>query len=220
VAGPARTVVCLHGLGRTSADWDGVRAALSRFGHLVTPDLPRDPSAALAAVEAATLPGAIVIGHSMGGVLALRMQAGRSRPLAALVLTDSFFPPARNGRGTFESVRGYLSHRVAYVKALRSRAGAQGAGVPRSGNLDALAGLVRLAVRRPEFDAAGAAVDAPVLVVHARDDYHVPVDFAEAAVGRHPGWELAELPVGGHHAHVTEPGLWLSAVVPFLERLG
>ncbi len=160
-----------------------------------------------------------MIAHSIGGVLALRMQARDPRPPAALVLTDAFFPPARNGRGTLETARDYAAHRLAYLRAMRSRAGAPSADVPRAGNLGALAGLVRLAVRRREFDSAGDAVGAPVLVVHARDDHHVPIDFAEAAVARHPGWQLAVLPRGGHHAHVTEPGLWLGAVVPFLERL-
>jgi pimeloyl-ACP methyl ester carboxylesterase len=215
----AREVVCLHGLGRTSADWEGVRPGLERFGGLIAPELPRDPALALAAVEAATPAGAIVVGHSMGGVLALRMQAREPPPLAALVLTDAFFPPARNGRSSLESARDYLAHRVAYVRALRTRAGAPSAAVPRSGNLGALGSLVRLALRRPKFDAAADAVGAPVLVVHARDDHHVPLDFAIAAVGRHPGWDLAVLPRGGHHAHVTEPALWLAAVAPFLERL-
>jgi esterase len=190
---------------------------LRRIGELTAPDRPRDPAAALAAVEAATPPGAIVIGHSIGGVLALRMQARAPRPLAALVLSDSFFPPARHGRGTIESARDYAAHRVAYLRGVRGRAGAPSPASPRSGGLGALAGLVRLAVRRREFDAAAEAVGAPVLVVHARDDHHVPIAFAEAAVERHPGWRLAVLPSGGHHAHVTGPELWLAAVLPFLE---
>ena len=124
----------------------------------------------------------------------MRMQARDPRPPAALVLTDAFFPPARNGRGTLESARDYAAHRLAYLRAMRSRAGAPSADVPRAGNLDALAGLVRLAVRRREFDSAGEAVGAPVLVVHARDDHHVPIDFAEAAVARHPGWRAGHPP--------------------------
>jgi pimeloyl-[acyl-carrier protein] methyl ester esterase len=213
----SREVVCLHGLGRTPADWDGVAPGLAWFGEVRTPTLPRVPGAALEIAAAAVPPGAIVVGHSIGGVLALRMQAREARPLTALVLTDAFFPPARNGRGTIASVRDYGRHRVAYVRGVRDRAGAPSVGTPRSGNLGALAGLVRLALRRREFDAAAAAVGAPVLVVHARDDHHVPIDFAAAAVARRPGWRLAVLPRGGHHAHVTEPTLWLDAVTPFLE---
>jgi pimeloyl-ACP methyl ester carboxylesterase len=60
-------------------------------------------------------------------------------------------------------------------------------------------------------------VTAPVLVVHARDDHHVPVDFALAAVARHPGWEIRTLDRGGHHAHVTEPGLWSDTITPWLD---
>jgi pimeloyl-ACP methyl ester carboxylesterase len=32
-AGAPLTVVCLHGLGRTPADWDGVRGALERVAE-------------------------------------------------------------------------------------------------------------------------------------------------------------------------------------------
>jgi hypothetical protein len=59
----------------------------------------------------------------------------------------------------------------------------------------------------------------PVLVIHARDDHHVPLDFALAAVARHPDWAITVLDRGGHHAHVTESGLWLEAEVPFPEHL-
>lgn len=84
----AREVVCLHGLGRSPSDWDGVRGGLERFGTVVTPNLPRSPDRALDAVDAAVPPGAILIGHSIGGVLALRLARERPRPLAALILSD------------------------------------------------------------------------------------------------------------------------------------
>jgi pimeloyl-ACP methyl ester carboxylesterase len=214
----AREVVCLHGLGRSPADWDGVRGGLERFGRVVTPALPRSPARALEVVDAAVSPGAIVVGHSIGGVLALRLARERPRPLAALILSDCFFPPARNGRGTAATLRDYGAHRVAYVRGLRGRSGAPVATSSRSGGPAALAGLIRLGLNRGEFDADADAVAAPVLVVHARDDHHVPIDFALAAVARHPGWEIRVLDRGGHHAHVTRPGEWLEAVSPWLDR--
>ncbi len=218
VGGPpaTREVVCLHGLGRSPADWDGVRAGLGDFGEVRAPKLPREPGAALKVVDAAIGPRAIVIGHSIGGVLALRLARERPRPLAALVLSDCFFPPARNGRSTFATARDYGAHRLAYLRALRGRAGAPIEASSRAGGLAALAGLARLGLRRADFDAAADAVAAPVLVVHARDDHHVPIDFALAAAARHPTWELRALDQGGHHAHVTRPGPWLEAVVPWL----
>jgi pimeloyl-ACP methyl ester carboxylesterase len=222
VGGPpaAREIVCLHGLGRSPSDWDGVRGGLERFGRVVTPSLPRSPDRALEIADAAVAPGAIVVGHSFGGVLALRLARERPRPLAALVLSDCFFPPARNGRGTLATLRDYGSHRVAYVRARRGRSGAPVEAGSRSGGMAALAGLARMGLHRAEFDADADSVAAPVLVVHARDDHHVPLDFALAAVARHPGWSITVLEQGGHHVHVTEPGLWLEAVAPFLDRLG
>jgi 3-oxoadipate enol-lactonase len=222
VAGPSRgrEVVCLHGLGRSPADWDGVRAGLERFGEVVAPGLPRAPERAIEVADEAVSPGAIVVGHSFGGVLALRLAQERPGRLGALVLTDCFFPPARNGRGTLATLRDYGSHRLAYVQGLRGRSGAPVEASPRSGGLAALTGLVRMGLRRGEFDAVADAVEAPVLVVHARDDHHVPIDFALAATARHPAWKIAVLDRGGHHAHVTEPALWLQAVVPFIAHRG
>jgi pimeloyl-ACP methyl ester carboxylesterase len=215
-AAPEREVVCLHGLGRSPADWDGVRAGLERFGNVVAPSLQRAPAQALEVADAAVSPGAIVVGHSIGGVLALRLARERPRPLTALILSDCFFPPARNGRGTAATLRDYGAHRVAYLRALRSRSGAPIEASSRSGGLSALAGLVRLGLRRDEFDADADSLAAPVLVVHGRDDHHVPIDFALAAVARHPGWEMRTLDRGGHHAQVTEPEAWLEAVSPWL----
>lgn len=216
---PARRVVCLHGLGRSPSDLDGVRAGLERFGEVVAPSLPRAPDRALAAADDAIAPNSIVIGHSFGGVLALRLAHDRPRPLTALVLTDCFFPPARNGRTTLATLRDYGAHRIAYLRGLRDRSGAPLEPGPRSGGLSALAALLRLGAHRAEFDATAEAIASPVLVVHARDDHHVPLDFALAAAARHPGWELSVLDRGGHHAHVTEPALWLGAVDPFLADL-
>jgi pimeloyl-ACP methyl ester carboxylesterase len=57
-----------------------------------------------------------------------------------------------------------------------------------------------------------------VLVLHAADDHYVPLDFALAAVARHPAWEIAVLDHGGHYPQVSYPTDWLAVVVPWLER--
>ena len=59
---------------------------------------------------------------------------------------------------------------------------------------------------------------APVLVVHARDDHHVPFDYALAAARGRPGWAVRILDRGGHHAHVRYPDAWLDAITPWLTR--
>ena len=189
-------------------------AALGPAWTVRAPALPARPEAALAAVDAAMAPGDLVLAHSMGAVVALRALARRPRPVAGLVLTGAFFPPARNGRTTAASVRDYLGHRVALGREL---ARGRGDGAERTaGSPRALALLLRQAAGR---DRAEPTPDVPVLVVHARDDHHVPVDFAIAATARHPRWTLRLLDSGGHHAHVTRPEAWVDAVRPWLDGL-
>lgn len=88
MAGP--DLLLLHGLGGTGAVWDGVRDVLSARwpGEVVAPDLPGHGTAppleaysfdALAAAVAATLDRSrsyAVLGHSLGGVVALSLAGG------------------------------------------------------------------------------------------------------------------------------------------------
>ena len=55
-----------------------------------------------------------------------------------------------------------------------------------------------------------------VLVVHARNDHYVPIDFAEAAAERNPDWDLRVLETGGHYPHLDAPAAWLDEVLPWL----
>ena len=84
---------------------------------------------------------------------------------------------------------------------------------PSGGSARALASLARIATQpdrlRVELDS--------VVVIHARDDHHVPIDFALAAAGRED-WAVTVLERGGHHPHVDDPERWLAAAVPWLAR--
>jgi pimeloyl-ACP methyl ester carboxylesterase len=212
---PALTIVCLHGLGRSAADWDGVRGGLEAFGDVLAPELAREPAEARRRAGAAIAPGSIVVGHSLGGVLALQLAGAASRAPRAVILTGCFFPPARNGRTAGATARDYVAHRVAYVGSLERR----GAGrESRAGTARALASLVSLTIHRRRFDATIAAIRCPVLVLHTRDDHHVPFDFA-AAAARSASWDLRVLDRGGHHAHVVTPEAWIDAVGPWLSSL-
>ncbi len=98
------TLLLLHGMGASGMVWKGVVAeAREAFGRIVVPDLPghgRSPWAeeytfASMAREVATLVGQIdarhvtVVGHSMGGVVALELATGR----------HGFLPEAVHGIG-------------------------------------------------------------------------------------------------------------------------
>jgi pimeloyl-ACP methyl ester carboxylesterase len=120
-AGPvaAPTVVLVHGLGDKAArDWDGLIAVLARDHHVVTFDLPGFGRSSkgnelyspenyaaflryLVVEHIRTRPFSLV-GHSMGGAIALRYAARYPQDVTALVLVD---------------VPGIL-HRMAYSKHL------------------------------------------------------------------------------------------------------
>jgi pimeloyl-ACP methyl ester carboxylesterase len=205
-------IVCLHGLGRTPADWDGVRGRLGSFGDVIAPQLPMAATAGLELLDRLLVPGSIVVAHSMGAVLAMRLAATRPRPLRAAVLTGCFFAPARNGRTTAATIRDYGSHRIAFLADTRRRRIQRAA----RGSLTPLALLVRQAVRARSFEVAFENTTGSVLVVHARDDHYVPVDFAMAAAQRHPTWDLRVLAEGGHHAHVSRPDSWSDVIDAWL----
>ena len=208
-----RSIVCLHGLRRSPADWDGVIAEMPSSWAHYAPALPPDPALALQVADGSIADGDVVFAHSMGAVIALRLLEARPRDVAALVLTGSFFPPARNGRSLRSTTRDYLAHRVAYLHAARRRpTDTQSAGTRR-----ALASLVRQAVRPRGGPPEWLGRPIPVLVVHAGDDHHVPVDFAIAAAARHPSWTRGVFDTGGHHLHVSRSAEWLARVSPWLD---
>jgi pimeloyl-ACP methyl ester carboxylesterase len=101
------------------ADWDGVRPELARFGDVVTPRIPNSPKRALGVIDAVITPASIVIGHSIGAVLAMRLVQERPVRLRAAILTGGFFAPARNGRTLMASLADYAGHRIAFVRASR-----------------------------------------------------------------------------------------------------
>jgi fermentation-respiration switch protein FrsA (DUF1100 family) len=135
----------------------------------------------------------------MGGVLALRLAQARTRPLRALIVTGCFFPPARNRRALTTAVADYAAHRLAFA---RDAIGGRGDRTPSDGSARALGSLMRQIATPRSSEAMLSSVAEPVLVVHARDDHHVPVDYALAAARGRPGWTVRILERGGHHAHL------------------
>jgi pimeloyl-ACP methyl ester carboxylesterase len=208
-------LVCLHGLGRSPSDWNAVRERLAAFGPVATPQLPRDVKDALRLASAATPDGAILVGHSLGAVIALLMAAERGTAIGGVIASSPFFPPARNGRSLPATLADYAAHRVAFV---RQRQDHRLVG-SKAGGVRGLGFLVNTAMHPSGFRAMTEAIESPVLVVHAADDHYVPVDFTLAAAGAHPEWKMVVLDAGGHYPHVTHPREWSAVIEPWLASL-
>ena len=205
-------IVCLHGLGRSASDWDSVRDGLTALGEVSAPDLGRAGQAD--SISTSELrPGKVLVGHSLGAVLALRLASG-SASVRGLIMTSGFYPPGRNDQSYATAMGVYARHRVAVAKALVSE-GAR----PRRGGARALTPLALMGLRPARFHRLAAGVRVPVLVVHGDEDHHVPIDFMFAATRRYPTWDVRVLAGGGHHVHVDQPDDWLAITTPWLREL-
>lgn len=111
--------VLLHGLGGSHLNWMSVGPELARSFHVLAPDLPgfgRSPSAGRQASIAANVrvveelirgvagAPALLMGNSMGGLIALGVAAGRSDLLSGLVLVDPALPIPRGELFRFDPV--------------------------------------------------------------------------------------------------------------------
>jgi pimeloyl-ACP methyl ester carboxylesterase len=194
-----RTIVCMSGIAATPGEWDAVMPALRAYGPVVT-ILPATGSL-------------ILVGHSEGGVRALRTAAAQPHRVHAVVVASGFFPPARAGRPMASAALDYGRHRLAYVREVarrdrRPRPSRRGAGQ--------LAALARLGLRPAAFRRLADAVRCPVLVIHGDQDHVVPIAFARAAVAAHPAWTLRELAGAGHNPHRDRPDEWAAAVTEWI----
>jgi pimeloyl-ACP methyl ester carboxylesterase len=155
----------------------------------------------------------ILVGHSQGGVEALRIAAGQPDRVGAVILTSSFFPPARAGRSRAAAALDYVHHRVLYV---RERAAGRRASRPTWRGARQMAAVARLGIRPGAYHRLAGAVRCPVLVIHGDRDHVVPVAFARAAVAAHPDWTIRELRAAGHRPHRDQPQAWADVATRWL----
>jgi pimeloyl-ACP methyl ester carboxylesterase len=114
-SGSGPTLLCLHGLFLDNSTWNGVRARLSDRYRVVTADLPGfgasekpHPSRFLYTVEAFAevvadlyagleLGRATLVGHCLGGSIAITVAARHPELVSELVLLDPLVEPPRLG---------------------------------------------------------------------------------------------------------------------------
>lgn len=207
--------ICVAGRGRPAADWDAVGSRLADRGEVVALDLRGCSAAELRRVARDRAPGtAVLVGHSMGAVLAMEAAAAQPQLFAGLIMTDGFYPPSRSGRSFAATAADYAGHRLLFA------AGAVGRRRHRSSRVEAprLRSLMSMGFRPATFHRLADQVSCPVLMVHGARDHHVPPAFAVGAAVRHPAWKLRMIDAG-HFPHRDAPGRWLAAVEGWLDEL-
>ena len=157
----------------------------------------------------------VVVGHSFGGKVALRLQQLMPERIDRLVLTGVplLDRKDRRTRPAFTYRLGRRLHRAGLLgeermEALRMRYGSSdyraASGVMRGV-------LVRVLAERYEDELP--AVTCPVVLLWGADDQEVPVEVAERAVELLPDATLEVLEGVGHLAPLEAPGAILGALV-------
>jgi len=236
---PAQVLV-LHGWRRSHGDFSAVVGPDSAAGPLGSwaPDLPGfgsspAPSSVWGSPEyaGALVPlleegggspePVVVLGHSLGGRVALSLAAARPDLVRALVLTGAPVGPRTDSSGR-RPPPGYRLVRALHRRGLLSEARME-RGRQRHGSADYRAAegvmrevLVRLVNER--YEESLAAIRCPVELVWGDDDAEVPVAAARALAAALPGATLTLCPGAGHLTPLTAPAELRAAVERALAR--
>lgn len=202
----APVAVLLHGTGASGATWDVVASALAVHRSVLAVDLrghgassrPGAYSVALMAADVAslidTVGGAAVdlVGHSLGGLVALRVAAGRPERVRRLVLEDVGMPHARRPSPPARP-HGEPGFDWRVVEQVR----------PEVDHPD------------PAWPAVVASVAAPTLVVAGGRRSFVAAEHVAELVAALPDGRVVTLDTG-HEVHETDPAGFTSVVEHFL----
>lgn len=202
----APAVVLLHALGDHAADWFTVAAALAPHFQVVAMDLRGHGDSGrpgkysfelmrddvLAVLEALDLHDIILIGHSMGGVVACLLAQTQPDRIARLIIEDAPQPFPRT-RPLPERPEGELLFAWAVVPAI--------------------AGQVNDPSRRwwthlPD-------ITAPTLLIGGGASSHIPQELLSEVSELIPDCTLVTLDTG-HAVHLTAPGEFINTVMQWL----
>lgn len=242
-------LVLLHGIGGGKAQWAAQLDGLAVLGwRAVAWDMPgygesAPPAevfsfAALAEslvrlLEALAIERAVLVGHSMGGMVALETTGLAPGRIAGLVLACT---SAAFGKPDGAWQQQFIDERVAPLDAGLGMATVAARQVPRmmaaaapaTAREQAIA--IMSAVPETTYRAALAAlarfdrrdvlplIDVPTLVLAAADDAQAPAAVMEKMASRIAGAEFAVLRDCGHLANLEQPVLFTAAVLEFLQR--
>ena len=248
-------VLLLHGIGGGRSIWSdaacGTARALAAAGYrAVAVDLPGyGDSAAMGAPGLAAMVACVravitaqqeagarrvvLLGHSMGGMVAQELMAGDPAGVNGLVLTCT---SASFGKADGAWQAQFLAERLAPLNAGLGMAGMADQLVPGlvspTASPEARAQARAVMGRVPEvtyraalqaiagFDrrAELAAIHVPTLVLAGEHDRTAPPEVMQRMAARICGSEFVRLPNAGHIANVEVPAAFNAAILDFLQR--
>lgn len=245
-AGDGPPLILLHGLFGAGQNWGAIRRALASRFRVLTPDLrnhgtsPRADTMGYAAMaqdvletmQAAGIERAAILGHSMGGKVAMALALAHPQRVERLVVAD--IAPIRYKPG----LRGY----VAAMQALELRPGlarreadaALAATIPEPGIRAFLLQSLRFDADPPEWrlnlpaiaaampeiedmpDVGTARYEGPVLVMAGERSSYIRPDHHALFRALFPQATFVTVQGAGHWLHAENPQGFLTALEDFL----
>lgn len=222
---PAR-VVALHGWGRTGSDFVGILAGLDAvaihlpgFGPTATPDSVwgTEDYARVVADAIEPLGPVVLVGHSFGGRVAVRLAAARPELVSALVLTGAplvrLTPPSSPAL-SFRIIKALNRMGIVPDRVLESRRKKLG-----SADYNAAHGIMRdimVKTVNENYDVDLARITAPTWLVWGEHDTAAPTAAGKVASERIRGARWSVVP---DEAHLLTPKLGVAVRAAVEEAL-
>ena len=250
-AGSGRVVVLLHGYGESLMSWRGVFDRLALEHDVLALDLPgfglsdkpaggyaTDSIAAtvVRALEAQRIGRAVIVGHSMGGAVALAVAVRAPERVSALALVDpavsasawDLAPPSDSATGT-----GWMRRALASYEVLRPRftaphdplwlAEEPGALAYSPAGDPAYRVALEAVLREFDFDylnpARAQRLTLPILLIWGQYDQVIPLGVGQAMARALPTARLAVVPRSLHRPQVERPDQVGALLDEFLRSL-
>ena len=179
----------------------------------------------IALVEALELPPFHLLGHSMGGIVAMRYALDHPAMVRSLVLMDTGAGPDPSGRAVMEPIIELVRAQglAGYVEAARPYVPAEGFDTfeRQIMQMDALA-LTTFAEELLDYESVLhrlGELTIPTTVMVGENDVGLrpPADAMHAAI---PGSVLDVIPGAAHNPHLEDPDAWLASIGRHLDRAG
>lgn len=227
VHGEGRPLLMLHGYTATAEDWRNQRDAWPGW-RLITPDgrghgqttvVPRDryslpelASDALAVLDAEGVDQAVILGHSLGGmVLSELVTRHPARVTAAIFSATTPLPPDPTRRAT-------LQEQLAGMRALPAGS-TEVSLMGRTIALESGIGCAAVQEEMTSFADALRGLPIPALVVWGSADSSNIQSGSAALLELLPNAQPAQVPETGHVLYLTHPDAYNQAVGAFLASL-
>lgn len=246
-AGQGRPVLCLHGMNGSTQSWSEQLSGLSGEFRVVSWDAPgfgeSDPcgasldaygKAVAELMDGLDLRDAIVVGHSMGGLVATKLAADRNPRVAGIVLSSTHLGYARPpGEPLMERYAGRMNHLMRHGGGPEYGMTSARKMVPADASERAIAALAAVAAgaRFEGMRDAGRAlqeadngkiaprVSVPVALFIGGRDPVVKADQLQGLKDAFPEALQTVFPLAGHASYVEFPELYNDALRKFAATL-